>query len=115
MTEIEINVAIAEAVGVVFSEDHGLWSCCGPGVCFHRAGLSREHAEKCALAYTYDLNKVHEVEKLLSDEQYDDYLSILADMFPMSDTRSKRRRVHSAEPIRRAEALVRLFGKWRTA
>ena len=60
--------------------------------------------------YVYDLNGMHEAEKVLSDEQWDDYTHELNEVIG----RSHRLRfsVH-ATAAQRAEAFLRTVGKWK--
>jgi arabinogalactan endo-1,4-beta-galactosidase len=99
MTNEQINIAIAEALGKAV-EWHdkvpywlGMWSSVGEG--------NESFAE---FNPAYDLNAIHEAEKMLNNEQWVAYGKELSRLkvFPM---------VH-ATARQRAEAFLKTLGKW---
>jgi hypothetical protein len=93
MTNKQINIAIAEAVGweghPVFIDVMGN---------HYPVGLPPD--------YCNDLNAMHEAEKVLTSEQIDKYVTILClEIQPEP-------KLHHATAQQRAEAFLRTIGKW---
>ena len=92
MTNEQINIAIAEACGIISKDQWGS---------LYRTlhGLFRNCPDYCN-----DLNAMHEAEKMLNKEQWVAYGRELSrlNVFPM---------VH-ATAAQRAEAFLRTLGKW---
>ncbi len=59
-------------------------------------------------SYLTDLNAMHEAEKVLTDEQQDDYMNWLGNCY------SEWPSIH-ATAAQRAEAFLRTIGKWSAA
>jgi len=100
------NIAIAQACGVV-SKDH--WG--------HLYKTEQGYARDCP-DYVYDLNAMHEAEKVLTSEyqpakgesQWSDYLGWLGFC-----GENKTREIYecvTASAAQRAEAFLRTIGKW---
>jgi hypothetical protein len=92
MTDQEINVAIAEACGkdMRICPAHHSRTCCG------RQGNFPD--------YCTDLNAMHEAEKMLTTVQCAKYETHLGNTC---------NRVWHATPRQRAEAFLRVIGKWK--
>jgi hypothetical protein len=103
MTNEQINIAIAEALGkaVEWHDEApywlGMWSSVGEG--------NESFAE---FNPAYDLNAMHEAEKTLDDYQYFNYCR-----HHLPDTqRSEMAQGRTATARQRAEAFLRTIGKW---
>lgn len=122
MSDHEINVAVAEAIGMrVYEEEDGsgLWSATGRLGGF-RVGLNKDHAEKvCYPHFCGDLNAMHEAEKSLTQEQlatYSAFVGVLAiSHLPMSRAVLMDFKMIHASARQRAEAFLRTVGKWKEA
>lgn len=57
--------------------------------------------------YTSDLNACHEMEKVLTDYQYDEFYDIICRMYEMVDARTT-----SATAAQRCEAFLMAMGLW---
>ena len=62
--------------------------------------------------YCNDLNEMHEVMKSLSDEQVEKVWETLCDMIPNNPKCYRNGLVFDAPAIQRAEAFLRVIGKW---
>jgi len=103
MTDQEINIAIAEACG---------WKRCEP--CAKNGYFRWRTPENtgCRVdlpSYTADLNAMHEAEKVLTAEQFQDYDSELTDQYVLHQSNNP---IH-ATARQRAEAFLRTSGKWK--
>ena len=98
MTNEQINIAIAEALGkaVEWHDEApywlGMWSSVGEG--------NESFAE---FNPAYDLNAIHEAEKVLTNEQWYEYDQLM----PLRDPQ----KMH-ATARQRAEAFLKTIGKW---
>ena len=103
MNDNEINIAIAEACG---------WKRCEP--CAKNGYFRWRTPENtgCRVdlpSYTTDLNAMHEAEKVLTAEQFQDYDIELTDQYVL---RQSNNPIH-ATARQRAEAFLRTLGKWK--
>jgi hypothetical protein len=103
MTDEQINAAIAEACGWTDIHDSGPWhnhTLWGyPPMKPKQGG----NAYNYLLNYCADLNAMHEAEKVLTYEQFDEYYINLSKIMV---------RPFRATARQRAEAFLRTLGKW---
>jgi hypothetical protein len=102
MTNEQINIAIAEACG-------WKWTGSGPNKDAHWRRNKNDKTFKRTHElpdYCNDLNAMHEAEKVLSYDQFDDYYIELA---------KRMVRPFHATAAQRAEAFIRTIGKWEEA
>jgi uncharacterized protein Smg (DUF494 family) len=97
MTDEQINIAIAESLG---------WESCGMASTGKMMGYKTEEWEQLP-NYTADLNAMHEAEKVLTAEQRKSYINCIFNL-PVSECESNA----FATAAQRAEAFLRVIGKW---
>lgn len=111
MTDEQINAAIAEACGWV---DRGSFNFDRPdNHLFKRPKPNSEEYEygwQHEFNYCADLNAMHEVEKIMTKAQWEDFVEHLTtDFYSVSD--AWKDACH-ATARQRAEAFLRTLGKW---
>ena len=100
MTSEKQRVVIAEACG---------WQRCNVNSDNEFYGVNSNGIYTVLPNYLFDLNAMHEVEKVLTGEQVDAYVTTLClavQPKPM---------LHHATAAQRAEAFLRTIGKWEEA
>ena len=105
MNDNEINIAIAEACGWKYSEKFDHWEKDGQVAFCDGNSLHYRQLP----SYTADLNAMHEAEKVLTAEQFQDYDSELTDQYVLHQSNNP---IH-ATARQRAEAFLRTSGKWK--
>lgn len=102
MTDTEINIAIAEACGIV---DVDQW---GP-LYKTASGWVRDCPD-----YANDLNAMHEVEEMLTEDQRKNYWIELYEFAPRRVFSTHKDNWQMIRPTarQRAEAFLRTIGKW---
>ena len=112
MTDEQINAAIAEACG---------WTECRLVAKVVLSVLRDPVAygvppngnyEIACLNYCFDLNAMHEAEKVLTDEQYMHFSDCLWDAEYEGQNQIKKWRWLSTTARQRAKAFLRTLGKW---
>ena len=107
MTNEQINIAIAEALGkaVEWHDEApywlGMWSSVG-----------QRNESFAEFNPAYDLNAMHEAEKMLTADQFEQYRWVLWDMCKQLTVKEWYRAHLSANARQRAEAFLRTLGKW---
>ena len=117
MTPEQQRIAIAEACGWVAET---LWVCTkhdGSGECQHKSQtLYAQDGQYLRLEnlprYLSDLNAMHEAEKVLDDEQYNQFAYELYGVVTRTDHKHTTR-YYCATAAQRAEAFLRAIGKWK--
>lgn len=110
MNDNEINIAIAEACG--WQKVDELNSSLHHFRCWVEPGTGRKQHWKFRVSppsYTTDLNAMHEAEKVLTAEQFQDYDIELTDQYVLHQSNNP---IH-ATARQRAEAFLRTLGKWK--
>jgi hypothetical protein len=100
MTPEAQRIAIAEACGWKKIRSH--WQKKGKAMAF----LNESHAHQQLPDYLFDLNAMHEAEKVLNPEQLSEYYIQLA---------SAMFRPFRASAAQRAEALLKALNLWKEA
>jgi hypothetical protein len=104
MTDDEINQAIAEACGWTDFVVHPEFGLMGVE--------PNTHGLRTAVPwYVYDLNAMHEAEKVLTKEQGREYQNYMYDMACEINTTHGRWMPYSATARYRAEAFLKTLGK----
>ena len=103
MTNLQMNVAIAEACG--WSDILERTSL--PGFKQRPTGIRDGFERKQIPNYVHDLNDMHDAERVLNEKQY------IAFMKHLGERSKKRRDIWQAPACHRAEALLRALGKWK--
>ena len=117
MTDLEINIAIAEACGWTCDKD--TWTSPEGGRWARRVPGREISDEQILPNYCRDLNAMHDAEERFNDEivdvksMYWDYLALVAmpDPFPGDDTFLRDYVMIRATARQRAEAFLRTIGK----
>lgn len=135
MSEEEINIAIAEYCGCTwYAVEKAGWYYRQGGHGYtnriEEAGkYSKEDAQKEIVRgepmsivkiphsdYCNDLNEMHEIEKMLDDDQWLEYMLNLQDVLQRDPYRGKwivcLENMHSTA-VQRAKAFVKTIGKWK--
>lgn len=115
MTEQEQREAIALEIGwrrlyVGFN------SQTGSTIQWWRLGNDEDSDTATLPNYPRDLNSMHDAEKMLTDEQWKNYVQrILSPLAYMSDgiSQAGARKLASATAPQRCEAFLRTIGKWK--
>lgn len=103
------RVAIAKACGIeVIQTDSGLMMS-RPYV--YNSTLTLQPAMQLVPNYPYDLNAMHEAEKILKGSNIAVYLGILSEIYDPKDVKFTLSCVF-ATASQRAEAFLRTIGKW---
>jgi hypothetical protein len=107
MTNEQINIAIAEACGwreVYLNQNSMPWGF----------NIGFNYSQRIP-NYCNDLNAMHEAEKTLTDDQFEQYRWILWDISPIVAKKDWYRCYLSSTAHQRAEAFLRTIGKWEEA
>ena len=106
MTNEQINIAIAEHCGwqILEPEVH-------PTITYYWA-IEPDSSKSILPDYCNDLNAMHEAMKTLSEEQVEKVWETLCDMIPFNSHSFRNGLVFDAPAIVRAEAFLRVIGKW---
>ena len=107
MTSDEIDAAIAEYCGwkILEPEVH-------PTITYHWA-IEPDGSKSILPDYCNDLNAMHEAMKTLSEEQVEKVWETLCDMIPINPRHFRNGLVFDAPARVRAEAFLRVIGKWK--
>jgi hypothetical protein len=111
MTNKKINIAIAEHCGWRIAERVSPEVKEDATACWIRPNGNEWQEEN--LPDYCDLNAMHEVEKVLTNEQwhkYDEELYIITGS-SLLDEAQRKKRIHSTAP-QKAEAFLKTIGKW---
>ena len=115
MTDEQINAAIAEACGWTEIHESGVWhhhKLWGyPPLAPGAGGNSYQYISD----YCTDLNAMHEAEKALTKAQVREYQCFMYDMACEISATQGRWMPYSATARYRAEAFLRVLGKWEEA
>ena len=114
MSEEEINIVIAEEHGWKFVLDY--WNAPNRS-CLRIVRKCSDGDEKTYPPYYFkDLNAMHEVEELLDDDQWLEYMLNLQDVLQRDPYRGKwivcQDNMHSTA-AQRAKAFVKTINKWK--
>ena len=107
MTDLQINQLIAEYCGwqILEPEVH-------PTITYHWA-IEPDGSKSILPDYCNDLNAMHEAMKTLSEEQVEKVWETLCDMIPIDPRHYRNGLVFDAPARVRAEAFLRVIGKWK--
>ena len=107
MTDLRINQLIAEycAWQILEPEVH-------PTITYHWA-IEPDGSKSILPDYCNDLNAMHEAMKTLSEEQVEKVWETLCDMIPIDPRHFRNGLVFDAPARVRAEAFLRVIGKWK--
>ena len=107
MTDLRINQLIAEYCGwqILEPEVH-------PTITYHWA-IEPDGSKSILPDYCNDLNAMHEAMKTLSEEQVEKVWETLCDMIPINPRHFRNGLVFDAPARVRAEAFLRVIGKWK--
>jgi hypothetical protein len=103
MSDDEINAAIAESLG---------WSLVGTSIRAGRPPGVDYIGSEFIPNYCADLNAMHEAEKVLAKDQWEDFVDHLVNDWSTPDPWKE---VCHATARQRAEAFLRTLGKWKEA
>jgi hypothetical protein len=109
MTDEQINQRIAEACGWTLDLKSAI------RIDGHRVEVWGKRPHEALPDYLHDLNAMHEAEKMLTDDQDDDYteyLEIVAGITWGTSHSYHMKNLRSATARQRAEAFLRTLGKW---
>jgi hypothetical protein len=113
MTQEQQRIAIAEACGWknVDAGSGRVW-----GVTTRHKGTPSEF-DVCVDVpnYPFDLNAMHDAEKMLTTDQFEQYRWILWDICKQVRVKDWYRCYLSSTAAQRAEAFLRTIGKWKEA
>lgn len=113
MTNRQINKSIAEFCGWKELDFHlDGRRILGDRPEFHEGKLKSYTVDQYVPDYCNDLNAMHEAMKTLSEEQVEKVWETLCDMIPFYPHSFRNGLVFDASAILRAEAFVRVIGKW---
>jgi hypothetical protein len=110
MTNEQINIAIAEASGWIKTYEEGEDEGCGKWF-WHRGNQNLKQPPN----YCNDLNAIHEAEKILTADQFEQYRWILWDICKQFRVKDWYRCYLSSTARQRAEAFLKTLGKWEGA
>ncbi len=103
MINHKINVAIAEACPDKFRNESGLWFFQYDKDCW----MQCHNNSICA-----DLNAMHEAEMTMNEQHYGRFSDLLYDAERERQKHTKKWRWLSSTARQRAEAFLRVLGKW---
>ena len=109
MTREQQRIAIAEACG---------WKCTAAFkeaiACWVRPN-GMDHETESIPDYLHDLNAMHEAEKVLTEDQQEQYLNNLYEVCNLHSMINDAWNLNCATASQRAEAFLRTIGKWKEA
>ena len=109
------RIAIAEACGWFAREDKdGFWRAVdASGNMTHELWMSERNVWSAGIPdYLNDLNAMHEAEKVLTEDQQEQYLNNLYEVCNLHSMINDAWNLNCATALQRAEAFLRTIGKW---